>query len=273
MPKFKQASATLVISAMLGIGAASAADLPMKAPPMVVPVIYNWGGWYIGANGGYGWGTGVVEVGPTNNAASIGFFGSTFPSFIPSTIQPQATGGFGGGQIGYNWQRDRLVIGGEFDVQGANVSGSSTIITAPLPIIITTVTTQRLDWFGTARGRVGFAADNFLLYTTAGLAFGQVNHAFATNNGIGGASAALADRSTNAGFAVGAGFEWGFAPRWSAKFEYLYFDLGNHTFSTIPGGVTPPGASIDARFQDRFQVVRAGVNYRFDWGMPVVAKY
>lgn len=251
-----------------GLGVASAADMAVKAPvKAAAPIPYSWGGWYAGANTGYGWGDGSVSLGPTNNPVSIAYFGSTFPTFIPWNVKPHPSGAIGGAQVGYNWQRDRLVAGFEADFQGSNVNGSVTTFVAP----ITAVTTQRLDWFGTLRGRIGLAANNVLFYATGGLAYGEVNHVFSTNNDGAGAFENLASRSTSAGYAVGGGVEWGFAPNWTAKAEYLFLDLGSRSYSTIPGGTAPAGASIDGHFQDRFQIARVGVNYK--WGAPVVAKY
>jgi opacity protein-like surface antigen len=133
-----------------------------------------------------------VDLAPTNNPTSIGFFAGTFPTFIPSNVRPNPSGVIGGGQVGYNWQRDRFVAGIEADIQGSNVNGTFNTFVAP----ITSLTTQRLDWFGTVRGRVGLAANNVLFYATGGLAYGQVNHVFSTNNDGGGAFENIASRST-----------------------------------------------------------------------------
>jgi outer membrane immunogenic protein len=252
-----------------GVGSAMAADMAVKARPMPVPVVavYNWTGWYVGGNVGYGRGGGNVDLAPTNNPTSIGYFGGTFPAFIPAHERLNPSGVIGGGQVGYNWQWDRLVAGIEADIQGADGRGTVNTLVAP----ITSLTTQRLDWFGTVRGRIGLAANSVLFYATGGLAYGQVNHVFSTNNDGGGAFENIASRDTRAGYAVGAGVEWGFAPQWTVKAEYLFLDFGSPTFATIGTGTTPPGASIDAHFQDRFHIARVGVNYRF--GAPVVAKY
>jgi outer membrane immunogenic protein len=95
-----------------------------------------------------------------------------------------------------------------------------------------------------------------------GLAYGEVKHGFATNNALGSFNNTYVN-NTSAGWTVGAGAEWGFAPNWSVKAEYLYMDLGTRTFATIPSGTTPVGASIDLRFEDKFQIARVGINYRF----------
>jgi outer membrane immunogenic protein len=234
---------------------------------MAVDPIYNWSGYYVGVNAGYGWGNEDVALAPTNNPASIVFFVGTFPTFIPNTVRPNPRGVLGGGQVGYNWQSGRAVFGLEADFQGADVGGTVNTFVPP----IVSATGQRLDWFGTVRGRAGFTATpNLLLYVTGGLAYGEVKHAFSASNSGGSFNNTFVN-NTSAGWTVGAGAEWGFAPNWSVKAEYLYMDLGTRTFATLPSGTTPVGASLDSRFADKFQIARVGINYRF--GGPVVAKY
>ena len=263
----------VLLSGALSLGAvatASAADMAVKARPMAAPIaVYNWTGFYIGANAGYGWGNEDVSLAPTNNPASIAFFAGTFPTFIPNAVSPKPQGWLAGGQVGYNWQAGRFVFGLEADLQAADISGTVNTSVPPLPII--TQTRQRLEWFGTVRGRAGFTlVDTLLLYGTAGFAYGDVNHRFFTTNSIGSLNTTDVT-NTRTGWTAGAGFEWGFAPQWSVKGEYLYIDLGSQTFATVPSGTTPVGASIDSTFRDKFHTARVGINYRF--GGPVVAKY
>ena len=269
MKKIALAAAAVSI---LMTGVASAADMApryTKAPPPAPIAIYNWTGFYIGGNVGYGWGQEGVGLGPTNNPPSLAFFAGTFPTFIPNLVNPNPRGVIGGGQVGYNWQSSRFVFGLEGDLQGADVKG--TINTSVLPGPIQSSTSQKLEWFGTGRARAGITAtDTLLLYVTGGVAFGSVNHFFSAFNNAGSFNTTNTT-NTYAGWTAGAGFEWGFAPNWSVKAEYLYIDLGRHTFSTVGSGTTPVGASIDSTFQDKFQIARIGLNYR--WGGPVVARY
>ena len=124
---------------------------------------------------------------------------------------------------------------------------------------------QKIDWFGTVRGRVGvLATPTVLLYATGGLAYGQVN----SSETVGGPlPAAFSQSSTNVGWTVGAGIEGAIGGNWTAKLEYLYVDLG-----TVSGSFTLPNTDIishSSHITDN--VLRAGINYRF--GGPVVAKY
>jgi outer membrane immunogenic protein len=177
--------------ALLAIsGAAWSADLP-PAPyykaPAYVPV-YNWTGFYIGANGGGGFGYSKWD---------------TTTSFNP-------TGGVAGGTLGYNYQIGAAVLGVEGDIDWAGLSGSTT---GGCPAGCTTSD----SWLSTVRGRLGYAAGRFMPYVTAGGAFGNIQ---ASTPGLAGAS------TTNAGWTAGAGLEFAVAPHWTIKAEYLYVDLG-----------------------------------------------
>jgi outer membrane immunogenic protein len=136
----------------------------------------------------------------------------------------------GGAQAGYNWQSGELVLGAETDLQlsEANETFASYQFSNP--------------WFGTLRGRAGLAFSNVLVYATAGLAYGEGKFDFA----------GLSETHTDLGWAAGAGIEVGFTPSWSAKAEYLYYDLGNQTY--LLTGINNGFAS---------GLVRFGVNYHF----------
>jgi outer membrane immunogenic protein len=185
------------VSALAGIalaGAAAAADLPPrygqpipKAPPMY-PAIYNWTGFYLGINGGGGFGHSTWD--------STGGF--------------DVSGGVVGGTIGYNWQTGPWVFGLEGDIDWSNISGSTNVL-CPLGC------TTRNDWLGTARGRVGYAFDRIMPYLTGGLAFGNIKAATPFLPG---------KDETNAGWTIGGGLEVALTGNWSAKAEYLYVDLG-----------------------------------------------
>jgi outer membrane immunogenic protein len=244
-------SAAIAISAISGIGAASAADMAArtytKAPPMVAQV-YDWTGGYIGIEGGYGWGH--------SNQTDPGIALPPVFVFIGDGNYP-VRGGFIGGTLGYNWQTGPWVFGLEGDYSASDISGQSNVCgpntVAPHPC------GTKLDSFGTFRGRIGYAAGpsgNWLLYGTGGLAFGDV-HAW---DSLTPASGSI----FRAGYAVGAGIETSFAPNWTAKLEYLYIDLGRaHYFDIVPG--VPESVSFNTN------IIRAGINYK--WGGPIVARY
>jgi len=303
--------AAIAVSAMAGIGGASAADMAVKARPPIVaaPVLY-WGGWYAGLNIGGTWDDNrnadhVAVAGPCNAA----FPGCTVVPNYSTTAAIASTFGvplgsrgsvIGGGQIGYNWQAANWLFGIETDIQGVasnNRSASfAAIVPNPnfpgFPQNYAATITRQLDYLGTVRGRVGFIANPaFLLYATGGLAYGGVRSS--TTEAItvplcAGAGSPCTGASfnsnstTRAGWTVGGGGEWMFSPNWSVKGEYLYYDLGRvsygtalNQFCTGAGCAVNGGlfASTTGTTTTRYNghIVRVGVNYHF--GGPVVARY
>lgn len=280
--------AAAVVGAIAGIGAASGADLPVKAPYVKAPVamIYDWTGFYVGANLGWSFGrsrTDYVVAGLP--------FGSTSQNM---------DGILGGLQAGYNLQTGRGVFGLEADIQATAQKGDSNLIdfipgtpgTPAIPCIfqdgpntpcipgtgipavpgIPAITglinhQNKLPWFGTFRGRIGFTpTERWLVYATGGLAYGEVETVDSLT--IGGTSAVLSTNTIRWGWSVGAGVEAAIADHWTAKLEYLYIDLGNVTDTLV--GIAPI-TPIATRSHVTDNIVRVGVNYR--WGGPIVARY
>jgi outer membrane immunogenic protein len=259
----------LVLSALLVVAAvpAMAADLPVKAPPPVMAPLPTWTGFYLGLNGGYSWGRSSRELNfVTATGATI-----VPPGGVVTTGGTDLEGGLFGGQIGYNWQTANWVLGVETDIQWANQRGSRAF-TGLIPLagggaLTGAVVDQKLEWFGTFRGRGGFlVGQSALLYVTGGLAYGSLRTdiALAGLTAAGAGIAATASGSgTRAGWTVGTGLEWKFSPNWSAKVEYLYMDIGNTTntaFITTPAG-TVVGANVTSRVTDN--IIRGGFNYQF----------
>src|SRR5271167_2834048 len=274
MKTFKLVAAAAV-SAMLGIGVASAADLPMKAPPMVVPVP-TWTGCYIGANGGWGFGKDHDYLAPTVTAASQSFWNPAFNAgAAPSFFNYDTSGGVAGIQGGCNNQIGQFVLGAEADIDWANIRGSQAIATSGVPGFVPGAFSsgQNLNWLGTIRGRVGWAPSNqWLLYATGGIAFGQVGYnlafAFPGSNDF----QAISLTNTEVGWTVGVGTEWAFTNSWSVKVEYLYVDLGNVNLVSVPAGrALNLVTSLTETFQNHYNIVRVGLNYKFNSDVPVVA--
>ena len=218
--------------------AVNALSVAHAAPPFT-PGTPNWTGSYGGVSGGYGWGHSDqtdpgIPVLPTDTEGPVGdgHYG--------------ARGGMLGGSLGYNWQQGAWVWGVEGDFSWADIKGSSAVC-GP-----TTVTPHpcgtKLDALGTFRGRVGYAAGNWLLYATGGLAVGDVKGWDALTPAFG--------SDWRAGWTVGAGVETAIAPNWTAKLEYLYIDLGSaQVFNIVPG--VPESVGLTSN------ILRAGINYRF----------
>ena len=287
----RRVSIAVTVAAVAFGPIASAADLgrPLYKAPRPQAPVYSWSGWYLGLNAGAGFSDNdVTTVGSTsyvNLAHSDAQANATASALGAAANIPLSTTNFiGGGQIGYNWQiMNTWVAGLEADIAGLthdNNTGAVQIVT-PIPGVgnnISEITATRdLKYLGTFRGRVGFlATPTFLLYGTGGLAYGGVD--LTTDlvqsrvprpfgNPVSGGTS-LSD--TRFGWTVGAGAEWMFLPNWSAKVEYLHYDLGNAsndfaiTHYNVRGELifvndVHSVASING------DVVRAGVNYHFNW--------
>jgi outer membrane immunogenic protein len=182
--------------------------LPARAPGVVLP--FNWSGLHAGLNLGGGFG--------------------------------DAEGFEIGGQVGYNWQINQIVFGAETDLQWASMSKTSTVTGANLPA------KQELDWFGTFRGRIGYAFwDRVLPYATAGLAYGSRK--------VTGGFAGFSSSDTSIGWAAGVGLEYAFDPFWSARIEYLHISLDGFTPSAAVGGRVTVGRLDN-------DIIRGGFNYK-----------
>ena len=230
----------------------------------------SWTGFYAGGNLGLS-----VGKNPTDSLLFrqvIG--GGSIRS--PETLDLSPQGGLAGLQAGVNWQLGRhFVLGTEADYQWSNASGSACVLSCSDPNLRSggLVYHQTLSSFGTLRGRAGWSSGPSLLYLTGGLAYGHFDTTiFHTQTAAFGRTA-----EGKSGWTAGGGLEWMFWPNWSAKFEYLYYDLGRVTnaFALIR---VPPGIGVYAATQaaDRFNgnIVRAGVNYHFNWGAaPILATY
>jgi outer membrane immunogenic protein len=210
MPRISLMTSVAVLGVLASSIAANAADLPsqmpVKAPAYVAPE-YNWSGFYVGVNGGGGWGTSRSELG--------GRF--------------DTSGGVAGGTVGYNAQISRWVLGFESDFDWSNISGSTSSLGCAAGCSV------QNNWLGTARGRVGYAFGHWLPYVTGGLAVGNVNATAAGFNG---------QDKTQLGWAAGAGVEYGIGDGWSAKLEYLRANLGRFDCGLNCGPTAPNNVSF-----------------------------
>ncbi len=239
----------------LFVSSASAADIPTRPytkAPVLAPA-YNWSGFYIGGELGYGWGD-SFQCALCDAPARI------------ATDRYNIGGVLGGGTAGYNWQLNpNWVLGVETDFSLANVKGGSPSLGnyACNNGLVNSCNTS-VGWFGTVRGRAGYTVNNALFYGTGGWAYGRAKADIDKCEGT--ASGDCGSANVN-GWAAGGGIEYGFTSNLSAKLEYLHIDLGRFVFSNIAGsGCEGINCSSDAKFD----IVRVGLNYRF--GIPVVEK-
>jgi outer membrane immunogenic protein len=231
----------LAAAISLSATAALAADLPAPPPPQApaayVPVaapVYNWGGIYVGINGGYGFGSSAWSPAGTTGTGNF-----------------DINGGLVGGTVGANFQTGQFVFGIEGDIDWSDINGSTTIAGCNGGLGCTFQTQN--DWLGTVRGRVGYAFDRLLIYGTAGGAFGDIKANFTTPG------FAASATNTQFGWTAGGGVEYGITENITARVEYLFVDLSNSSVScTAPGC---PVASVPVSFDA--SLVRAGVNFKF----------
>jgi outer membrane immunogenic protein len=244
----------LVTASLIALGAAApavAADLAArpytKAPPMIAAV-YDWSGFYIGVNGGWG--------------SSHNSWDSVTPFLVGGEGSHDATGGTVGGQVGYRWQAGTWVFGVEAQGNWADFKGSN----ASQLFGPGFVNNSKIDAFGLFTGQVGYAVNNFLLYVKGGAAVTADRYRINTSTG---ALFGTTGDDTRWGGTVGVGAEYAFAPNWSVGLEYDHLFMQDRTYNfTSP--TTGLGVGSDRIRQD-VDLVTARLNYKF--GGPIIAKY
>jgi outer membrane immunogenic protein len=208
-----------------------------KAPVYTAPeVVYNWTGFYIG-----------------------GHVGGAFPG--DNSLQGSDARFLGGVQGGFDYQfASNWVVGAEaqYSWLGGN-SGGGVVFPGG------TLVTGNTDQLGSATARLGYAFGPALLYAKGGYAWRGNNNIGVSVGGLPAAFTTSGDHRD--GYTVGAGLEYLFAPNWSVKGEYQFYNFGNTTFTAGPAPI------IGARFRDDEHTVKLGINYRFGWGGPVAARY
>ena len=244
---------------------------------MVAAPAWNWTGWHLGANVGYGWGDDtdpqLTLVNP-GNAGSIGTFlsvgvppgtsgGNLFPNLNPA-------GMLGGGQLGYDHQFGNWVLGAEADIQVANLVDSHTVTT---PFATTGANADetlraRIDWFGTVRGRVGYALNDWLVFASGGLAYGRVSSgmAFACTPGglqCSGVSFLGSNSETKTGWAAGAGIAYHVAgTRATIGVEYLHIDLGRSSVTAFDQTGNFPTTTVTESQRFANELIRLMLNFK-----------
>lgn len=284
------AASTLALSQF-----AAAADLPVKAPPAAV-VATSWTGFYVGANGGYAWQDPTVTFTPDDYLSNLVTCSHAAGGTCAQPTSFDIKGGFGGLQVGFNWQVNRnWLVGIEADYDWSHIRGSAvspnffmgSSLGGPIGVSSFQVA-QKVTSFGTVRARVGYLwTDKVLVFATGGFAYGRVSELAALNSqptlgfASGGFSIACstgpncflgASSRMHTGWTAGGGFEYAVWHNVSVKAEYLYVNLhdagGGDSFNVV--GQPPTGfpgtaaSSFTAAFSETaFHIVRGGLNWRF----------
>lgn len=229
--------ATTSVAIVAGTMDVRAADLGQAVPATpsfaqpVSPLAYNWSGFYAGLNGGYGFGRSRW----TDSALGAGSGGFDM------------NGALLGGQLGYNWQFGSWVLGLETDADWTNLNGSTSGLGAVCLADGNGQCQTQENWFGSTRARVGYAFGRILPYVTGGLGYGDREVTLSSGTAS----------SLNAGWTAGGGVELGLSPNWSAKAEYLHYDLGTTSFFSAASN----SSTLNVPIKDN--VVRAGINYHW----------
>ena len=253
MKKFLLGTAALVAFAAPAVAADLAARPYTKAPAMIAAV-YDWSGFYIGANGGWG------------SSRKCWDFTTPAGTFVAAEGCHDATGGTVGGQVGYRWQAGTFVFGLEAQGNWADFKGRNTSQFNPL-----FGNDTRVDAFGLFTGQIGYAVNNVLLYVKGGAAVTSDRHrsyATATNTVV---TNNVDD--TRWGGALGVGLEYGFAPNWSVGVEYNHLFMQDKTYTFTNNGVAGAAGTLFGtdRIRQDVDLVTARLNYKF--GGPIIAKY
>jgi outer membrane immunogenic protein len=239
-------------------GSAMAADMPTKVPVYRSPPAeaISWSGVYVGGHLGYGLSSNEWRV-VDNNQGAVGAF-----NLGSGTIN----GALGGVQVGVNWQTGPVVLGVEADFSWADMSGEACNFSVVSGAAF--VCSSKVDRFGTITGRIGGAFDRTLLYLKAGGAWVRD----AQTLGLVGGAATVEQTISKSkwGLTGGAGVEHAITHNWSAKLEYdfLLFGAERYAFDLATAGVV-----FNTDIKQRVHTVKAGFNYRFDWGSPAAARY
>ncbi len=238
----------------------------------IEPIQSPWKGFYLGVNGGYTWSNASTSVTPLPTPAQLP---AHYLNIQPTDLTLTMSGGLLGGQLGYNYRcsfHPNWILGLETDIDwipskgsiDGNATGNAAWDYTVLYNIISTH--QSTTWFGTLRPRLGYIFNDFLVYGTGGLAYGNMKESANINYaaaGYGNEAYPYSTNSTNTGWTVGGGFEWTPKKQWSAKVEYLYYDLG--TVSGIANPV-PENLPYQAKYtwSNPAQIIRLGINHYFN---------
>jgi outer membrane immunogenic protein len=259
---------TSLAAASLAVGifaSASAAPVKPRPPPPPAPY-YNWSGFYVGGLAGGAWGTSNTTT-STSEVPGGEFAPPALAGFNAAGAQSIKPGAFIGGlEAGYNWQPSYLLFGLEGDIEWLHFNGSAN--TGPLPIIGTPGTffaitsNASVSWLATARGRIGYAVNNWLFYVTGGAAFTTLHGNFVFAETLSGTTEAASIASSRVGYSIGGGVETYLWRQWSVKAEYLFVDFGSvSTTGILP--VLPPQYTFTHTMDLKLNLARLGLNYHF----------
>lgn len=245
---------------------ANAADMAVKARPLPPPppACAQFGGFYLGANVGYGY--------YNYDYHDRGNLVQTIDDDLPTHARLTRDNWNGGVQIGYNWQWNCAVFGFEADWSWTNLRASDTFTDGDGGTEDAITVESRLRWFGTVRAKTGVVVGNTMLYVTGGLAYARFDRTLTVFEDAPATAVSFSSDRTRWGWTAGVGSEWAFSSNWSLKSEFLYmrFVSGDTTVTGVTvNGVNfgVPGRTYAFTNQDEAWITRIGLNYRFGPGL------
>jgi outer membrane immunogenic protein len=278
MKKFLLGSVAL--AAMIA-GPAMAADMPLKAPPPVV--YYSWTGCYGGGQVGYKGGRSQhIYGGLSGGQVNAVLQGRGFVAGSELTDPFNVNGAIGGFEAGCQYQWSNWLVGVEVDGSWSTADGQGTSGAAAIAAGVSAFQIYRTSqrWLATARGRLGYAQDKWLFYVTGGAAYAGFDLTNSLPTNLNPFAQQNPTQVSKGGWVVGFGGEYALGYGWSIKSEVLYAGFNNLHYGDYPAPCAPPalvaqigGGCPNADVKMQEWIWRFGMNYKFDWGGPIVAKY
>jgi outer membrane immunogenic protein len=259
----------LVAAAAVCGAADMAAAADMTTVKKAQPAAYNWAGFYFGGHAGYGWADHAFATFFADAATAINWNAATAAGAYDRTPNARSDGWLAGIQFGHNYQSGRYVFGAEFDISWTGIDGkkATELSVAGFSPSITTAKGD-LDMFGTLRSRIGvLPSEQLLIYATGGLAFGRASYTYTfafpgSDDFVSGSRGSRMEW----GWTIGGGAEFAVADNWTAKVEYLYYDLGDATFQTAGSRASAGLGNFNVTADNTGHIARLGFNYRFGTG-------
>ena len=230
-------------------------NVSIAVAPEVTPDTFSWTGGYIGVNAGFAGGKFKNPLALTDTETG---------DWIGGDLSNRTNGFVGGVQAGYNWQFGQAVVGVETDFNFAGLKGEYGVANIDEFAVQSSSITNKVDWFGTLRARLGYVpTERLMVYATGGAAYGHVKTTldYSYDDGMFSFEDSTTEKKTRWGYTVGAGAEYAVTNNWTLKSEYLYTDLGKAKLYSAVDPDLGLGASLDTKA--KFHTVRFGLNYKF----------
>lgn len=263
----KKIMTAVALSSLVALSAHAAKSAPYIAPaaqPAPAPQAeFNWTGFFLGINAGYGWGQENLDKVYVEDG---GFNATIYGKDLVTDASPNFNGWFGGGQVGYNYAFEKVgLLGLEADIQGSGFESDYKAI--PGSDFDGFTAESEMNWFGTIRGKLGVFYGDVLFYATGGFAYGgQEVSVYNQYDQVAPETIKTTDNVTRTGWTAGAGIEAVIYGQLTAKAEYLYISFGEETYDldeTATANTPSVWPTQTATADNHINSFRLGLNYHF----------